>query len=103
MNTTKFLSMLGLSRRARRVIIGTPLVTKALPCGKVQVVFYTLDASDNTKKRITDKCRFYGVDARMIDIPSHQIGKMLGVQSTVCVFGIEDGNFSRQLITLSEE
>ncbi len=103
MNTNKFLSMLGLSRRARKVIIGTPLVTDKLPCGKVKVVFYTLDASDNTKKRITDKCKFYNVDCRMIDIPAEAIGKMVGMDGLVCVFGLEDDNFSKQLIALSEE
>ena len=54
-NTEKFLSMLGLSRRAGKVIIGTPLVTATLPSGKVKVTFYTTEASDKTKKRITEK------------------------------------------------
>jgi ribosomal protein L7Ae-like RNA K-turn-binding protein len=95
--------MLGLSRRAGRVIIGTPLVTGKLPCGKVKITFCTLDASDNTKKRITDKCAYYNVALKMVDIPSSEIGKMLGMSTPVCVFGIEDDNFSKQLIALSKD
>lgn len=97
-NTEKFLSMLGLSRRAGKVIIGTPLVTATLPSGKVKVTFYTTDASDNTKKRITDKCKFYNTECIMVDIPSEKIGKMVGMNTSVCVVGVTDDNFSKQLI-----
>lgn len=103
MNTNKFLSMLGLSRRAGQVTIGTPLVTGLLPTGKMRVVFYTADASANTKKRITDKCRFYNVKCIELQIPSSEIGHIVGMKSTVCVVGITDDNFSKQLLSLSQE
>ncbi len=99
-NTEKFLSMLGLSRRAGKVVIGTPLVTSTLPSGKVKVVFYTSDASDNTKKRITDKCKFYNTECIIIDTPSDKIGKMVGMNAGVCVVGVTDDNFSKQLKAL---
>ncbi len=95
--------MLGLSRRAGQVTIGTPLVTGLLPTGKMRVVFYTADASANTEKRITDKCRFYNVKCIKLDIPSEEIGKMVGMKTNVCVFGVTDDNFSKQLTSLSQE
>lgn len=103
MNKGKFLSMLGLSRRAGKIIIGTPLVTNSLPSGKVKVAFYTADASQNTEKRITDKCKFYNVKCINLEIPSEEIGKMVGMKTNVCVFGVTDDNFSKQLISLSQE
>ena len=103
MNINKFLSMLGLSRRAGQVIIGTPLVTGTLPSGKVKVVFYTADASANTEKRITDKCGFYNVKCIKLDILSDEIGHIVGMKSSVCVVGVTDDNFSKQLISLSQE
>ena len=102
-NIKGFLSMLGLSRRAGKVIIGTPLVTSTLPSGKVKVTFYTSDASENTKKRITDKCSFYNTECIMIDIPSNVVGKMVGMKSSVCVVGVTDDNFSKQLKALIQE
>ena len=57
MDEKRFLSMLGLCRRAGEIIIGTDLVTKALPSGKVQVVFFTADSSENTKKKPGRKLR----------------------------------------------
>ena len=98
--TDKFLSMLGLSRRAGKVIIGTPLVTSTLPSGKVKIVFYTSDASENTKKRITDKCKFYNTNCIMVEIASEKIGKMVGMNAPVCVIGVTDDNFSKQLNAL---
>ena len=100
MNTNKFLSFLGLCRRAGQVIIGTPLVTNALPSGKVRIVFYTTDASNNTEKRITDKCKFYNVKCIRLEIPSSEIGKMVGMKTNVCVLGVTDDNFSKQLLSL---
>lgn len=101
MNETKFLSMLGLSRRAGAVIIGTDLVTKSLPSKNVKVVFYSADSSANTKKRITDKCSFYGVNCVEIDTPSDKIGKALGKEASVCVLGITNDSFSNQLKLLA--
>lgn len=103
MNTTKFLSMLGLSRRAGKIAIGTPLVTSLLPSGKVMIVFYTADSSKNTEKRITDKCKFYNVQCVRLEIPSEQIGKMVGMKTNVCVFGVTDDSFTKQLLSLSLE
>ena len=101
MNESKFLSMLGLCRRAGAVIIGTDLVTRALPSKKVKIVFCSAGASQNTKKRITDKCSFYNVRLLMIDTPEDVLGGALGKSAGVCVVGITDDNFSRQLLTLS--
>ena len=53
----KFLFMLGLCRKAGKLIIGTDLVTKSLPSKKTYLVIYTCDASGNTEKKITDKCK----------------------------------------------
>ena len=101
LNEIKFLSMLGLSRRAGAVIIGTDLVTKSLPSKNVKVVFYTADSSANTEKRITDKCKFYGVECVKIDTPSAKIGKALGKEAGVCVLGITNDSFSSQLKILA--
>ena len=102
MNENKFLSMLGLCRRAGGTIIGTPLVTKALPRGQVKVVFYSSLASDNTKKRITDKCSYYNTKCIKIDTPPEFLGKMLGKEGVACVVGVTSDSFSKQLIILAE-
>ena len=93
----KFLFMLGLCRRAGEIIIGTDLVTKSLPSKKVQLVIYTSDASQNTEKRITDKCKFYGVECIKAECTSDIISSAIGKSGSVCVLGITGESFSKEL------
>lgn len=97
---SKFLSLLGLSRRAGSSIIGTDLVTKALPSGKVKLVIYATDSSNNTEKKITDKCKFYGVECVKSIYTSDELSHAVGKLSSVCVIGISDENFSKELFSL---
>ena len=97
----KFLFMLGLCRRAGKLIMGTDLVTKSLPSKKTYLVIYTSDASDNTKKRVLDKCSFYGVEAVMTSSLCGEIGAAIGKSGVVCTLGITDINFAGQLKALA--
>ena len=96
----KFLFMLGLCRRAGKIITGTDLVTKSLPSKKTYLVIYTEDASENTKKRVTDKCSFYGVECQMVPYSSLVISDAIGKAGSVCTIGITDTNFASELGSL---
>ena len=101
---SKVLNMLGLSRRAGAVIIGTDLVTKALPSGKVKLVMYAEGSSANTEKKITDKCKFYGVECVKLKNDGLELAHAIGKQSSVSVVGVTDENFSRELnLLISKE
>lgn len=93
--------MLGLSRRAGAVIIGTDLVTKSLPSGKVKLVMYAEGSSANTEKKITDKCKFYGVKCVKLTYSGDELAHAIGKLSSVCVVGVTDENFSKELISLT--
>ena len=98
----KFLLMLGLCRRAGAMVIGTPMVTESLPKGKIKVVFYASDASANTEKKITDKCRFYKVKCIKTEVSSLELSDAIGKNGAVCALGILDENFSRELTKLAQ-
>ena len=100
MATNKFLSMLGLAKRAGAVMTGTDLVTKALPSGKIRLVIYAENSSPNTEKKITDKCKFYGVQCIKCPYDAGTLSHSVGKESDVCAFGISDENFSKELISL---
>ena len=53
-----YLNILGLAARARKIITGETLITK-IRNNEVEFVIIASDASDNTKKKITDKCTSY--------------------------------------------
>lgn len=103
MANDKFLFMLGLCRKAGQMIIGTDLVTKSLPSGKVKLVIYASDASDNTKKRVTDKCTFYKVRCMESSFLANEISDSIGKAGNICVLGITNGNFSKELLNISNE
>ena len=91
----KLLLMLGLAARARALVFGTPMICDSLQKDggkKILLVLEASDTSDNTHKRITDKCRFYGVrhyrlesDGEML---SHAVGKS-GMLSAVALTDIQ--------------
>lgn len=99
----KFLFMLGLCRKAGKVIIGTDLVTKSLPSKKAYLVIYASDASENTVKKVTDKCSFYGVECIKAPFSSSEISNAIGKSASVCTLGITDLNFSSELKSLCQE
>ena len=99
----KFLFMLGLCRRAGKLITGTDLVTKSLPSKKVCLVIYSNDASDNTKKRVTDKCSFYEVECVKAPFSSSEISDAIGKSGAICTLGITDLNFAGELKSLCQE
>ena len=96
----KFLFMLGLCRRAGKIITGTDLVTKSLPSKKTYLVIYTEDASENTKKRVTDKCSFYEVECQMAPYTSLSLSDAIGKSGSVCTVGVTDVNFASELKSL---
>ena len=60
----KFLSALGLCVRAGKVIFGVPQVCEAMRKGGKNspvTVFEASDTSENTRKRISDKCTYYNI------------------------------------------
>ena len=98
MNENQWVSLLGLANRARKIISGEELSVKEIRSGKAKLILLSKDASTNTVKKITDKCRSYDVPFRMIEnreVLGHAIGKDARV-----VVAILDGGFAKKLLTL---
>jgi len=55
----RIISLLGLAARGRNLVSGEFSTEKAVKEGKAAVVVVSVDASENTKKLFTDKCKFY--------------------------------------------
>lgn len=61
MNEQKVLNLLGLAMRAGKVVSGEELALKEVRNKQARIVFVASDASENTKKKVQDKCNFYSV------------------------------------------
>lgn len=97
--TERALGLLGLAARARRLVIGTPLICTALQRAKKEqtplLVILASDCSENTKKRIQDRTAFYGVP--LLPLPrtcaqlAHAVGKK---EALVAAVGVTDQNLA---------
>ena len=91
----KILNNLGLCQRSGSLISGEEMVVEYLRSGKVYYIFLANDASDNAKKKINDKAKFYNVEVDCT-YSSVEISTAIGKVGRMVV-GITDRNFIKIL------
>ena len=89
----KLLSLLGFAARARRLVFGTELCRTAARAGQISLVVIAADASQNTKKRVVDACKYYGCDVCQSAVPSAILASRLGKSGVTAVDGLNGHNF----------
>ena len=92
--------MLGFAMRAGKVAIGTELICSAMAKGgknKPLLVLVSRSASDGTKKKLSTKSEFYGVECTEINIDSDELGRLLGKLYAPAAVAITDEGFAREI------
>ena len=92
--SNNFYGTLGLASRARKIVDGETLI-QSIRAKKVHFVIIANDASENTKKKITDKCKTYHVDY-VIYSDSIALSNAIGKDNRVAI-GIIDSGFSKKI------
>ncbi|MBS4211843.1 MULTISPECIES: YlxQ family RNA-binding protein [Neobacillus] len=95
MNENQWMSLLGLANRARKVISGEELTVKQIRSGNAKLVLLSADASQNTTKKITDKCNSYEVPIKMVE-NRYLLGQAIGKEARVVAAVLDDG-FAKKL------
>lgn len=95
----KIFGMLGLARRAGKLIYGSDAAVNAVRSGKAKAVILAADASDRTKKLMRNKCASFGTPLFEVEAGCEELGKKLG-KSGISVLGISDINFAKAIINL---
>ncbi len=93
--TDKALSMLGLARRAGKLIYGSESVAVSARQGKARLVIMAGDASDGTKKLLRNKCKSFSVPLFEYSTKA-ELGKSLG-KSDISALGVSDRNFAKAI------
>lgn len=73
-----YLNMIGLAYRAKKCSLGEETIVKDIQQQKAKLVLIASDIGLQTRKKLTDKCRFYDVPFVLVDDKetlSHAIGK----------------------------
>ena len=95
----KCLSTLGLCARAGKLSVGTPLICETLRGrpGQILLVLEAADTSENTHKRLTDRCGYYHTTHVRLTVSSDQLGHAVGKTHPVAAVGVTDAQLVRAL------
>ena len=74
------------------------MICEALKAGGAnapKLVIESSDTSENTHKRLTDRCRYYGVKHIRLCADGDTLSKMIGKTSAVAAVAISDNEFCK--------
>ena len=86
----KMKSLLGLARKAGKLVIGDEGCMKAIRAKKAQLVLLAGDASEGTLKRYKDKCSFYSTEL-VITGDRYELGQAIGKAEQVVLAVVDQG------------
>ena len=89
----KLLSALGLCVRAGKVIFGVPMICEAMRKGGEKsplIVLSASDTSDNTHKKITDKCEYYKIKHIRLECGGEALAAAVGKASFIGAVAVTD-------------
>ena len=90
------LMSIGLAKKAGKLICGTPLVCRAMSgATPPSLVVLSTGASDNTKKKIRDKCAEYKVQLYEYAASPEEISRAVGGCASVASVAICDRGLGR--------
>jgi len=92
----KALGLIGLAKKAGKVLTGESAVKEAIRFNKAYLVIIAEDASDNTKKNITDSCKYYDV-TYYISLTKTTLGNAVGNEYNAAIC-ITDEGFAKAIL-----
>ncbi|NEU29333.1 YlxQ family RNA-binding protein [bacterium LRH843] len=101
MTEQKWISLLGLAARARKLVTGEELVLKEVRRNSVCLLLLSTDAAEQTKKKVLDKCSHYNVPVRIVS-DRQTLGHAIGKEERV-VIGILDEGFAKKMSALLDQ
>lgn len=97
----KVLSFLGLAQRSGNLVTGEDTCQHHIKKGNIYLVVIAEDASENTKKKFQDMCKYrnirYVIYGKREDL-SHAVGKL-----NRAVYGIKDAAFANKIYDFIRE
>ena len=93
-NRDKVLSLIGLAMKAGRCASGEMMTENETKSGKAKLVIVASDASENTKNKFRDMCKFYRVPICFYgdkDTLGHAMGKEFRASLAILDKGFADG------------
>ena len=100
----RIVRLLGLAAKAGKLVYGTDMVCEGLRVKKrILLVVESGDSSENTHKRIVDKCAYYGAKHIRLSLGTDGLGAALGKHGGIAVVGVTDASFAAGIGSLIHE
>ena len=98
----RFLSMLGIAKKAGKLVISTPMVCEAMAKKrKPDLVIVSSDASESTKKKLITKSDYYNVKVIVSTVKKEELSHSVGKESIIATVAVTDENLAAELLKLS--
>ena len=98
MSETKgLLGAIGLCARAGKLIYGIPMICEALKHGGKGAPFLVLesgDTSENSHKRIGDRCRYYNTKLIRLPVSGGELGACVGKTTSLGAVAVTDAGLA---------
>lgn len=94
----RVLNLIGLAYRARKCTLGVERIIELVQKQKVHVVLIAADAQKNSKKKLIDKCNFYGVAYHEV-FDRTLLGGAVGKNERIAI-AISDKGFAKKIQSL---
>ncbi|MCI8730575.1 MAG: 50S ribosomal protein L7ae [Lachnospiraceae bacterium] len=98
----KVLSLAGLAARAGKIASGEFPVEKAVKAGKGHLVVVAADASDNTKKKFSNTCKYYQVPILFMET-KEELGRAVGREFRASIAVLDAGFAEAMLKEVSQQ
>ena len=96
----KAMRMLGLARRAGKIVFGSDAAADAVRFGKAYIAIVATDASDRTKKLLNNKCNSFHVPLYEFS-DCETLGQKLG-KSAISALAVVDKSFAKAISDIFE-
>ncbi len=93
-------SMLGLARKAGKIIYGTDRITEYIRNKPVPIVLLASDISDNTRKRIENCCKYYKTQFSNLNMTMDTLAHFIGQKSVVSAVSVTDKGFAAAILEI---
>lgn len=100
MKPDKIVSYIGLAMKAGKVASGEFSVEKSVKEGRAEAVVIATDASDNTKKKFNDMCKYYHVPVFEY-LDKDTLGHIIGREMRACI-SINDPGFAKAILNVDK-
>ncbi len=91
----KVLGMLGLAKRAGQLVSGTDAVLDGIRKNKAKAVYISADASDNTKKKFCDSCKYYGIEYCILSNKMTEVSSAIGKMGNIAAVYVSDNELNK--------